>query len=114
MFEKQGQILIDNEEEELDEEQVMEDALEAGASDFAYEDGIFDIRTEANDLNTVRDALEEKGYSFVQAEVAYIPATYTSLTDEHDRLMMSKLIENFEDDDDVQNVWHNWENPDDE
>lgn len=111
MFEKQGVIVIDNEEEELDEDTVMEAALEAGASDFNYEDGMFEIKTEPNELNAVRDSLEAQGYTFAQAEVAFVPATYTSLTDEHDILMMNKLIENLEDDDDVQNVWHNWENP---
>lgn len=114
MFEKQGVILIENEEEVLDEEKVMEDALEAGADDFNYEDLVFEIKTEPTALDSVRDALEDKGYSFAQAEVAFIPSTYTSLTDEHDRLMMNKLIDALEDDDDVQNVWHNWENPDEE
>ena len=110
MFDRAGVIVIEDEDEELDEETVMEDALEAGASDFlSEEEGIFEIRTEPNDLGAVRDALEEKGYKFAVAEVQYIPQTYTKLENEDDRIKMQKMLDMFDDNDDVQNVWHNWE-----
>lgn len=108
MFTKQGVILI--EKEAVDEEKLMEDALEAGASDFLTDDDVFDIRTEVSDLGAVRDALEAAGYKFVSAEVEYVPSTYTTLTNEDDIKNMSKMLEMFEDNDDVQAVWHNWEN----
>lgn len=110
MFDRAGVIVIEDEDEELDEEAVMEDALEAGASDFLSEEaGIFEIRTEPNDLGAVRDALEEKGYKFAVAEVQYIPQTYTKLENEDDQVKMQKMLDMFEDNDDVQNIWHNWE-----
>ena len=110
MFDRAGVIVIEDEDEELDEEAVMEDALEAGASDFLSEEaGIFEIRTEPNDLGTVRDALEEKGYKFAVAEVQYIPQTYTKLENEDDQVKMQKMLDMFVDNDDVQNIWHNWE-----
>jgi len=112
MFTRQGVIAI--EAEGLDEEKVMEDALEAGAVDFIAEDEIFDIRTEPNDLGAVRDALEEKGYTFASAEVEYVPGTYTKLTSEDDIKNMTKLLDMMDDNDDVQNVYHNWETDDDE
>ena len=110
MFTRQGVIAI--EKEELDEEKVMEDALEAGAVDFLTDGDVFEIRTEPNDLGGVRDDLEAKGYSFVSAEVEYIPTTYTKLTNEDDIANMNKMLDMMEDNDDIQNVWHNWENDD--
>lgn len=110
MFTKQGVIIV--EQEDVDEDKLMDAALEAGAVDFNAEDDIFDIRTEPNDLGKVRDALEQAGYSFVSAEVEYVPGTYTTLTNEDDITNMNKMLEMFEDNDDVQAVWHNWENAD--
>lgn len=113
MFSRYGVILI--EAEDVDEETLMEAALEAGAVDFITEDeNVFEVRTEPNDLGAVRDALEAAGYSFVVAEVQYVPSTYTTLTDADDIKNMNKMLEMFEDNDDVQEVWHNWENPDEE
>ena len=113
MFNRYGVILI--EAEDVDEETLMEAALEAGAVDFITEDeSVFEVRTEPNDLGTVRDALEAAGYSFAVAEVQYVPTTYTALTNEDDIKNMNKMLEMFEDNDDVQEVWHNWENPDEE
>jgi len=110
MFDKKGIILIEN-DGSLDEEKVMMDALEAGADDVeANEDG-FEITTDPNDVSTVSEALEGMGYPIAQAEAQFVPQTETALSDEHDILMMNKLIEHLEDNDDVQNVWHNWENP---
>ncbi len=113
MFSRYGIILIES--EDVDEETLMEAALEAGAVDFITEDeSVFEVRTEPNDLGAVRDALEAAGYSFVVAEVQYVPSTYTALTDADDIKNMNKMLEMFEDNDDVQEVWHNWENPDEE
>ena len=111
MFTRQGVLVV--EAEDIDEEQLMEDALEAGASDFLTdEEDVYVIRTEPNDLGAVRDDLDAKGYRFISAEVEYIPSTYTRLTDEEDIKNMTKMLEMFEDNDDVQDVWHNWENED--
>ena len=111
MFSHCGSIVI--EAEDMDEEKLMEDALEAGASDFIRDEDVFIVRTEPNDLGLVRDDLEAKGYQFVSAELEYIPSTYTKLTDEEDLKMMSRLLDMMEENDDVQDVWHNLENPED-
>ena len=109
MFNRQGVITI--EAEGLDEDTVMEAALEAGAEDFSAEDGVYEIVTAPNDLGAVRDALEAAGYSFLSAEVAYVPTTTTALSDPDDITKMEKLIDILEENDDVQDVWHNWEMP---
>ena len=110
MFERKGLILI--EAEGKDEETVMDAALEAGAEDFNFEDGdVFEISTDPNELGKVRDALEAKGYTFLSAEVAYVPSTMTTLTDEEAITKMEKLIDMLEENDDVQNIWHNWDAP---
>lgn len=108
MFNRQGVIII--EKEDVDEDKLMEEALEAGAIDFISEEDVFDIRTEANDFSAICRDLEAKGYSFVSSEVEYVPSTYTALTDDEDKTKMAKMLEMFEDNDDVQAVWHNWEN----
>ena len=113
MFTRYGVILIES--EDVDEETLMDAALEAGAVDFITEDeAVFEIRTEPNDLGAVRDALEAAGYTFVVAEVQYVPSTYTALTNEDDIKNMNKMLEMFDDNDDIQEVWHNWENTDEE
>lgn len=111
MFTRLGTIEI--EAEDIDEEKLMEDALEAGASDFINDEDVYIIRTQPNDLGAVRDDLEEKGYKFVSAEIEYVPSNYTKLTDEEDLKMMGRLLEMMEDNDDVQGVWHNLENVED-
>ena len=108
-FDRKGQIVIDNEEEELDEDTVMMDALEAGAEDMVNEGDVFVIYTDPDALSDVVDALEAKGYTFTSAEVAMVPQNTVKLTDEGDIKNMEKLIDMLEADDDVQNVWHNWE-----
>jgi YebC/PmpR family DNA-binding regulatory protein len=111
MFSRQGVLVV--EAEDIDEEQLMEDALEAGASDFLTdEEDVYVIRTEPGDLGAVRDDLDAKGYKFISAEVEYIPSTYTRLENEDDIKNMTKMLEMFEDNEDVQDVWHNWENED--
>lgn len=111
MFSREGVILV--EKEDIDEDSLMDDALEAGASDFLTDDeDVFEIRTDANSVGRIRDILEEKGYTVVSSEPAYIPATYTRLDNEEDMMKMQRMLDMFDDNDDVQNVWHNWENED--
>ena len=90
LFNRQGEIVI--EAEDIDEEKLMEDALEAGAADFITDEDVYIVRTEPNDLGAVRDDLEAKGYKFVSAEVEYIPTTTTRLESEDDLKMMSRLL----------------------
>jgi len=109
-FDKKGVLVIDNEDEELDEDTVMEDALDAGAEDFSNEGEAFEITTDPDSFNAVADALTAKGYHFVSAQVEMVPQTYQKLEKEADIKNMEKLLDMLEDDDDVQNVWHNWDN----
>ena len=111
MFSRQGVIII--EKEDIDEDKLMEDALEAGASEFLSDGDVFEIRTEPNDMGLVRDDLEAKGYKFLSAEVEYIPSTYTKLTNPDDIQNMGRMLEMFDESDDIQEVYHNWENEDD-
>ena len=108
-FDRKGVIVIDNEDGDLDEETVMMDALDCGAEDFAAEESIFEITTSPDDFNAVTAALESKGYVFAEAEIQMVPQNYIQLTGEDDIKNMTKLIDLLEDNDDVQNVWHNWE-----
>lgn len=111
MFDYFGVIII--EKEDIDEDKLMEDAIECGAIDFITDDEeIYEIRTDANDLGAVTADLEAKGYTFVSSETAYIPQTYTRLEDEDSMKNMSKMLDMFEENDDIQGVWHNWENED--
>ncbi len=109
MFDQKGVIVIDNSEEELDEDAVMMDALDCGAEDFNAEENIFEILTDPDSFSTVREALEAKGYTFMQAEIRMMPQTMVTLEDEEDIKNMNKLIDMLEDNDDVQNVYHNWD-----
>ncbi|MBO4216939.1 MAG: YebC/PmpR family DNA-binding transcriptional regulator [Clostridia bacterium] len=108
LFSEKGVICLDDEDEELDETKVMEDALEAGADDVLTDDG-FVIYTAPGDFSAVLDALTEKGYKFSSAEVEKVPSTYVTLVDEDDIKKMNLLLEHLEDNDDVINVYHNWE-----
>ena len=112
LFNEKGVFVI--EREGLDEDKVMEDALEAGAADFKADEDVFEIYTEPEDFSGVLSDLEAKGYEFVTAEVQMVPTTTTTLTDEDARSNMQRLLDALEDNDDVQNVWHNWENPDED
>ena len=109
MFNKKGVIVI--EKEGLDEDVVMNNALEAGASDFQADTDVFEIYTEPEDFSGVRDDLEAKKYEFVSAEIEMVPDTYTTIDNEELVAKMNKLLEMLDDNDDVQNVWHNWEMP---
>ena len=108
-FDRKGVIIINNEDEELDEEMVMMDALDAGAEDFEADGPVFDIKTDPDGFNDVVAALEGKGYTFVSAEIEMVPQNYIKLDSEDDIKMMTKLLDMMEDNEDVQNVWHNWE-----
>ena len=110
-FDKMGVIIM--ERGELDEDTVMMQALEAGAEDFQADEETFEIYTTPDDFSAVREALETLGYSFVEAEVEMVPQNYITLEKEEDMAQMRKLLDNLEDNDDVQAVWHNWENEDD-
>lgn len=111
MFSDQGLIVIDNEDGDYDEDAVMEAALEAGAADFIADGDIFEIYTDPADLDAVKTALEEK-YTLTSAEVTKVPSSYITLENEDDIKNMENLIEALEDDDDVQDVYHNWESGD--
>ena len=110
-FDRKGVIVIDNEDDELDEDTVMMDALDAGAADFENEgDETMTVYTAEDDVATVADALTAKGYKLLSAQVEMLPQNgYIKLTNEDDIKNMQKMLDMFEDNDDVQNVWHNWE-----
>ena len=112
MFDRKGIIQI--EAEGLDEDTVMEAALEAGADDFNFDGDVFEISTDPNELGAVREALEGSGYSFLSAEVEYVPQTMATIDDEETAAKMEKLIDMLEENDDVQAVWHNWDMPEEE
>lgn len=108
LFDKKGVIIIEK-TDKIDEDTLMMEAIEAGAEDFSAEDEYFEILTTPNDFSSVRSALEAKGYEFLQAEIQMVPQTTVKLTDPKHIELMDKLIEKLEDLDDVQNVYHNWD-----
>jgi len=110
MFESKGLIIIEDEDEEIDEDVLMEKALEAGAEDFAGENNVYEITTEVDDVYAIKEALEAEGYKIASAEQTKLPNTYVELTSEDDIKHMSLLLEYLDDNDDVINVYHNWEN----
>lgn len=110
LFDKKGIIIIEP-EEKLDEDALMMDALDAGADDFSAEEGYYEVTTAPENFSIVREALEKK-YPVSSAEVEMVAQTDVELTDPEDRKNMSRLLEILDDYDDVQNVYHNWSNPD--
>lgn len=108
MFDKKGLIIVEK-ASGVDEDTLMMEALEAGAEDFNTEEDYYEITTDPNDFSKVREALENKGYQFASAEVEMMPQTTTKLTDPKQIELMEKLIDYLEDLDDVQNVYHNWD-----
>lgn len=108
MFNKKGIILIEQ-NGKIDEDTLMMEALDAGAEDFSANEDYFEITTAPEDFSKVREALENKGYEFAEAEIEAVPTMTTKLTDPKQIEFMDKLIDNLEDLDDVQNVYHNWE-----
>ena len=113
MFDRKGVIVVDNEDEEIDEDEITMDALEAGADDIEADEGCFEITTSPEDFSAVREALEAK-YTLSSAEISMVPQTMTELTDEKQIIQMQKMLDQLEDNDDVQNVYHNWDAPDED
>ena len=113
MFDRKGVIIIEDEDGEIDEEEVTMDALEAGAEDISIEDGVIEITTDPDAVGEVREALEGK-YTIASAEASMIAQTLTELTDPDHIKNMTKLLDVLEDNDDVQNVYHSWDQPDDD
>ena len=111
MFDRKGVIVIEN--DGFDEEEVTMDVLEAGADDLEIDEECIEITTEPASMGAVRDALAEK-YTISSAEVSMVPQTMTELTDEAQIKVMTKMLDMLEDNDDVQDVYHNWEMPDEE
>lgn len=112
MFTEKGLIIISDEDEELDEDKLMEDAMECGAEDFVRDGDIYEIYTETADLYDVRDSLVKLGYTVDSADPDMVPSTYVTLEDEEAVRHMGLLLDSLEDNDDVQNVYHNWNNCD--
>lgn len=113
MFDRKGVIVIEK-ADSVDEDTLMMDALEAGADDFNVEDECYEIMTAVETFSEVRETLEKSGYTFAQAELNYVPQTTTALDDEEAVKKMEKLIDMLEENDDVQNVYHTWEMPDED
>ena len=109
MFDKKGQIIIDKEECDMDADELMMVALDAGADDFNEEDDSYEILTAPEAHADVDAALREAGIALASSEVTMIPQTWVELTDEQDIKMMNKILDLLDDDDDVQNVYHNWD-----
>lgn len=110
LFDRKGLILIER-EDNITEDDLMLEAIDLGAEDFSSDENGFEIITSPEDFDKIRDGLAEKGYKFAAAEISYIPQNTTELTDEEDIRNMAKLIETLEENDDVQEVYHNWEIP---
>ena len=109
MFDKKGQIIIDKEECEMDADSLMMAALDAGAEDFSEEEDSYEVLTAPDDFSVVREALEKEGIPMASAEVTMIPQTWVELTDETDIKNINKTLDLLDEDDDVQQVYHNWD-----
>ena len=109
MFDKKGQIIIDKENCDMDADYLMMAALDAGAEDFSEEEDSFEIITDPDSFSEVRQALEDAGIEMASAEVTMIPQTYVELTDEQDLYCINKILDLLDADDDVQQVYHNWD-----
>ncbi len=109
-FDKKGVIIVDNEDGDIDEDTMMMEALDAGADDFSPEGEVFEVYTNDPDgFVAVSEALQAKGYKLLSAQAEMVPQTYIKLTGEDDIKNMQKMLDMFDDNDDVQNVWHNWD-----
>lgn len=106
MFSTQGTIVLEN--NGADEDKIMEDCMDAGADDFNIEDEVIVLTCDPTSVREVNEAVTALGYTVLSAEVEKIPSTYTTLTDEDDIKKMGLMLEMMEDNDDVQNVYHNW------
>jgi len=108
MFDKKGQIIIDKEECDMKSDDLMMLALDAGAEDFAEEEDSFEVLTNPDDFSVVRESLEKAGIPMAQADITMIPQTWVDLTDDNDVKMMNRILDLLDEDDDVQEVYHNW------
>ena len=108
MFDEKGQIMVEK-SDDIDADELMMIALDAGASDFNEEEEGYEIITTPEDFSAVREAIEQANIPKIDAEVSMIPQTYTALTDEEDIKKINKLLDLLDNDDDVKNVYHNWE-----
>ena len=111
MFDNKGQIIVAKEDYDKDADELMMVALDAGADDFNEEDDCYEITTAPDDFGAVTDALTDAGVPLASAEVTMIPQTYVELTDEEDIKRMRRILSLLDDEDDVQNVYHNWDEP---
>ena len=109
MFDKKGQIIIDKEECDIDADEIMMTALDAGAEDFSDEEDSYEIFTNPDDFSVVREALEAANIPMAQAEITMIPQNYVELSDENDIKKMNRILDLLDEDDDVQAVYHNWD-----
>lgn len=109
MFDKKGQIIISKEDCSMDADDLMMIALDAGAEDFVEEEDSFEVVTDPDSFSQVRETLETENIVMAQAEVTMIPQTWVELTDEGDIKNMNRTLDLLEEDDDVQEVYHNWD-----
>ena len=109
MFDKKGQIIIDKEECEMDADELMMLALDAGAEDFAEVEDSFEVLTDPDSFSAVREALEAAGVPMAEADVTMIPQTWVELTDEDDIKKINRILDMLDEDDDVQATYHNWD-----
>lgn len=109
MFDQKGQIIIDKEECEMDADDLMMQALDAGAEDFSDEDDSYEVITSPEDFSAVREALEKENIPMASAEVTMIPQTWVELSSEEDIKKMNRILDLLDEDDDVQAVYHNWD-----
>lgn len=110
-FTQKGVLIMERDTQ--DEDEVMMLALDAGAEDFLADEESFQVYTAPADFGVVREALEAKGYTFLEAEIEMVPSNEITLESQEDMAQMRKLLDNLEDNDDVQSVWHNWANEED-
>ena len=109
-FDRKGVIVVNNEDGDIDEDKMLGDALGAGAADMEADGEVYQVYTGVDDVATVSDYLTEHGYELLSAQAEMVPQNYITLTDEKDIKNMQRMLDMFEDNDDVQNVWHNCEN----
>ena len=109
LFEEKGVITIIDEDGEIDEDKIMEDALECGAEDILSDEGEYKIYTSTEDFDTVRDAIIALGYTLDTADIAKVPSTYVELDSDEDIENMEKMLDKFNEDEDVNAVYHNWD-----
>ena len=109
MFDQKGQIIIDREECDMEADDLMMLALDAGAEDFSEEEDSFEILTNPDDFSAVREALEKEGVPMAEAEITMIPQNYVTLSDENDIKFLNRTLDLLDEDDDVQAVYHNWD-----